>query len=436
MNQHHDHQPELQPEPSLRPFAVMWGGQAFSLFGSHLVQFALVWYLTESTGSATVLAFATMMALLPEVLISPFAGALVDRWDRRRVMIAADAGIAVTTLILAALFATGSVQVWHIYAAMLVRATGGAFHWPAMQASTTLMVPRRHLSRVAGFNQALRGAAAIAAPPLGAILLGVLPIQGVLAIDVLTALVAIAPLLFIHVPQPEQAPGERLSVLGDLLAGVRFVGSWPGLLLIIGMVTVINLLSTPAFSLLPLMVTDHFRGGALELATLQSAEGIGMIVGGLLLGVWGGFRKRILTALAGLVGLGLAIVVIGLTPGNLLVLAVGAMFVTGFMVPIVNGSFFGVMQATVPPAMQGRVLTLTTAGAVTAATLVGLPVAGPVSDMFGVPTWFVVGGVVTALMGVVGLFIPSITEIEALAAETLGGETAPGGEPTVPVGLE
>ncbi|HLV45198.1 MAG TPA: MFS transporter, partial [Aggregatilineales bacterium] len=232
------------------------------------------------------------------------------------------------------------------------------------------------------------------------------------AIDVVTALLAVLPLLFIFVPQPEQAPGKRPTVLADMVEGLRFVWAWPGLVTILVMVTMINLLISPAFSLLPLMVTEHFGGGALELASLQSAEGIGMIVGGVLLGIWGGFRKRILTALVGLVGLGLSLVAIGLVPGSLLILAVGAMFVTGLMMPIVNGTFFAVLQATVPPEMQGRVLTLTMAGATAAATLIGLPIAGPVSDVLGVPTWFVAGGVVTALMGVVGVFLPAVMKIE------------------------
>ncbi len=120
----------------MTPFFVIWTGQVFSLLGSQLVQFALVWHLTRTTGSATVLAFAMMMAILPQVLISPLAGALVDRWNRRVVMIVADGSIALVTLLLAVLFATGAAQIWHIYAVMFIRATGGAFHWPAMQAST------------------------------------------------------------------------------------------------------------------------------------------------------------------------------------------------------------------------------------------------------------------------------------------------------------
>jgi len=168
----------------MKPFLIIWIGQAFSLLGSQLVQFALVWWLTRTTGSATMLALATLAALLPQILIGPFAGALVDRWSRRRVMIVADIAIALATLGLAVLFWLNVAQVWNIYVLLLIRATGAAFHWPAMQASTPLMVPQKHLSRVAGLNQTLSGLAGILIPPLGALAIEVLPMQGVLAIDV------------------------------------------------------------------------------------------------------------------------------------------------------------------------------------------------------------------------------------------------------------
>ena len=140
-----------------RPFFIVWTGQAFSLVGSMLVQFALVWWLTESTGSATVLATATLVGMLPSIVIGPFAGALVDRWSRRLVMMVADGGIALATALLAVIYLGGHMQPWHVYVLMFVRAVGGGFHWPAMQASTSLMVPREQLGRVAGMNQTLAG---------------------------------------------------------------------------------------------------------------------------------------------------------------------------------------------------------------------------------------------------------------------------------------
>ena len=183
-------------------FFTIFAGQSLSLFGSSLVQFALVWYLTRQTGSATILAAATLVGLLPQIILGPFAGPLVDRWNRRLVMMAADGGIALVTLALSALFLFGKVQIWHIYVVLLLRSLGGAFHWPAMQASTSLMVPGEQLSRVAGLQQTLMGLISIVAPPTGAVLVGLLPTQGVLMIDVTTALLAVLPLVFISIPQP------------------------------------------------------------------------------------------------------------------------------------------------------------------------------------------------------------------------------------------
>jgi DHA3 family macrolide efflux protein-like MFS transporter len=400
------------------PFFTIWTGQAVSLLGSQLVQFALVWWLTQTTGSATVLAIATMMAVLPQVFLSPIAGALVDRWNRRLVMIIADSVIALAIVVLAVLYALDAVQVWHIYLLTLIRAAGGAFHWPAMQASTTLMVPQKHLSRIAGLNQALFGVANIASPPLGALLLSILPMQGILAIDVGTATLAIVPLLFVTIPQPErkETPEAKPSVLADMREGLRFVWGWPGMMMVVTIATLINLLLNPAFSLLPILVTDHFGGGALELAWLDSVWGIGVVLGGLTLSVWGGFRRRIVTGMLSVALMGISTTVIGLTPATAFTLAVGAMFFDGFMNPIANGSLQAALQAIVPPHMQGRVFTLVASGAAAMSPL-GLAIAGPVADALGVQIWFLIGGTATVIMGVGSFFVPAIMQIEDQPAE-------------------
>ncbi|HEY3342691.1 MAG TPA: MFS transporter, partial [Anaerolineae bacterium] len=302
-----------------RRFFTIWTGQAFSLLGSMLVQFALVWWLTSTTGSATVLATATLVALLPQVFLAPFAGALVDRLNRRKVMMVADSAIAAFSLGLAYLFVSGNVQLWQVYAIMLIRSAGGAFHWPAMQASTSLMVPEKNLSRVAGMNQMLQGAMSIVAPPLGALLLGVVAMPVVLLIDVITAAIAVGPLFFISVPQPVRSTAAVSAVGGatmwsDMRAGLRYVLNWPGLLIVCLMATIINFLVTPAFSLLPILVTKHFGGGVMQLGMLNSAEGVGLIAGGLLLSVWGGFRRRVYTSMSGLIAMGIGIVALGLAP--------------------------------------------------------------------------------------------------------------------------
>ena len=270
---------------SIRSFFIIWIGQAFSLLGSRLVQFALIWWLARSTNSATVLAFASLVALLPQVIIGPFAGALVDRWNRRIVIIGADATIALATVLLAILFSLDIVQTWHIYALIFIRAVGEAFHWPAMQASTTMMVPKQHLSRVAGLNQTLLGLFNILMPLAGAVAIEVLPMQGILVIDVATALIAIIPLLFISIPQPVRKEAvsiikSKFSMLTDMREGLHFIWGWKTLLIfsIIGILS--NMLGRPAAALMPLMVTQHFGGGVLELGWLQAAVGLGSILGG------------------------------------------------------------------------------------------------------------------------------------------------------------
>jgi MFS transporter, DHA3 family, macrolide efflux protein len=407
------------------PFFAIWTGQAFSLLGSMLVQFALVWWLTRTTGSATVLATATLAAVLPSVIIGPIAGALVDRWNRRAVMIGADILIALATMVLIYFYRIGAVQVWYVYAAMAFRGAMGGFQWPAMQASTSLMVPERHLTRVAALNQTLNGAMNIVAPPLGALLIGLLPMQSVLAIDVGTALLAVAPLLFIAVPQPplrpavhgpEPAPdsvrgGGRPSIAQDLRAGWRYVLAWPGLLAVLGLAMAINFVTTPAFSLMPILVTKHFGGGALQLGWLESGWGIGVVAGGLVLSAWGGFRRKVVTSLAGIVGAGIGMLVVGCSPAGALAVAVAGMFLSGFMNPIINGPFFALLQSNVDADMQGRVLGLVQSASA-AMMPMSLLIAGPIADALGVRVWYLLGGSATLLIGVLSFFVPAIMHIE------------------------
>lgn len=414
-------------------FFTIWGGQAFSLLGSGLVQFALVWWLTQSTGSATVLATATLVAILPQVLIGPFAGALVDRWPRRAVMIVADSLIALATLALLLLAAAGRMQVWHVYAVMCFRSAMGAFHWPAMQASTSLMVPPAHLARVAGLNQTLQGAISIVAPPLGALLLGVMPLNGVLAIDIATALLAVAPLLFIAVPQPPRTAlsagaGAGGSLWSDLRAGLRYVWGWPGLFAVLLLAMVLNFVLVPASSLAPLLVTKHFGSGALQLGWFESAIGVGVVAGGLVLGAWGGFRRRIFTSLLAVVGIGLGVALAGAAPAGLFGVALAGNFVAGFMNPVANGPLMAIVQARVAPEMQGRVLSLIQSGA-TAMMPISLLVAGPLADAVGVRVWYIAGGLLCAGIALVGLAVPAIMRIEengrGAAAESLAVAPVP-----------
>lgn len=404
-------------KPWKTKFFTIWGGQAVSMLGSQLVQFSLIWYLTAASGSATVLATATLAGMLPTVVLGPFVGTLVDRWDRRLIMLIADSLISLATLILSVLFLIDAAAVWHIYALMFLRSLAGSFHGNAMSASTSLMVPVEHLTRIQGINQMLNGGLNIIAAPLGALLLGLLPLQGILAIDVVTALAAVLPLCFIHVPQPENRrvgaeKGQLQSGFWkDFTAGFQYLTGKKGLLIISLMTVGINLTIIPAFSLLPLLVKDYFGGGAVQLGWIESAMGIGVFAGGALLGVWGGFRRKILTSMLGLMGMGAGALVLAAAPASHFSLAVIGVFLVGFLNPITMGPFFAVLQSTVEPEMQARVISLLTSIGAGMAPL-GLMVAGPLADRFGIQTWFSVGGALCVAMAAAGLCLPPVMNVE------------------------
>jgi DHA3 family macrolide efflux protein-like MFS transporter len=397
-------------------FFTVWSGQALSLFGSALVQFALIWWLTQKSGSATVLAIATLVGMLPQIVIGPFAGALVDRWNRRLIMIIADGTIAAFSLVLAYLFAAGIVQTWHIYVIMMVRSIGGAFHFPAMAASTPLMVPKEQLTRINGLNQALQGVNGLVAPPVGALLLGILPTQGILLIDVGTALMAILPLLFIPIPQPQrheelQGQEAKPSLLQDVRAAISYIRSIPGFTAIIFMALFLNFLLVPTTALTPLLITKHFGKGAIELGLMQSVMGVGIIAGGVLLSIWGGFKRKIVTTMTGIIGLGVGVMLVGLAPSNLFILALAGNVTLGLMIHIANGPVGAMMQTIVRPDMQGRVMSLLNSGATAIAPL-GLLIAGPFSDWLGIRVWFWAGGILCVLIAATAFFIPIIMNVE------------------------
>ena len=398
-----------------KPFFLIWTGQSISLLGSQLVQFALIWWLTEKTGSATMLAFASFFSYLPEVILAPFAGALVDRWNRRRVMIVADGSIALATIAVALLFWLGWVQIWHVFVVLFLRSLGNLSHWAAMKASTSMMVPEEHLARIAGINQALQGGVNIAGPALGAILLGVMPIFGVLFIDVGTAMLAIIPLLFVIIPQPQGAGvGKAVtvrSVLGDVRQGMRYVLSWRGLSVLLLMAVLCNFFFTPLFSILPILVTGYFKGGVYQLGWIESAWGVGVVTGGLILGVWGGFKRKITSVLTGLIGMGLGMLLVWLAPAHLFWLALAGMAFSGVSHPITNGPFHAIIQSRVAPEMQGRVFTLVSSLA-TAAVPLSMLVAGPAADAFGPRVLYAFGGAGCLLMGVAGFFMPAMQHLE------------------------
>jgi DHA3 family macrolide efflux protein-like MFS transporter len=409
------------------PFLSIWTGQQISLVGSRAVRFAVIFWLAQQmearspAAAPMVLSLTMLSSMVPQALVSLLAGAYVDRWNRRLVMLVADSLVALASLWLAYMFwieATQSgttVQVWHIYLVIMIRSLATAFHLPAMTASTSLMVPEKHLARVAGFNQTVTGLLDMIGLPIGAFLFDNLPPFGFVFFDVVTALPAVLTLAVVRIPQPrreikKKPDGSEPHILHDIWEGIRYVWHWPGAMLLVGMGMLVYFVLAPTAALPSLLVIRHFGGGAQETAWFEFGWGGGVLLGGLALGVWGGFRRRVYTPLMGLALLGAGFVVVGLAPPGAFWLAIAGNFLAGFMNSMIVGSMYAVLQANVDEDMQGRVFTLI--GLSMAAGFVSLLIAAPVTNLIGVQPWYLIGGLACMVLGCAAFFVPAIVHIE------------------------
>ena len=395
-------------------FFTIWTGQTLSSLGTQVAQFALVWWLTEKTGSATILATSVLVAYLPEVFLAPIIGALNDRWNRRIVMLVSDTLVAIAMAGLAGLFWMEIIEIWHIYAVNFLASIGRAFQGLAMITSTPLMVPEKHLARIQGTNQTLHGVLSMGGPPLGALALAVFEIHLILAIDVLTAMLAIGPLIFIMIPQPkriEEKRSQEVGIWADMQGGFRYLWRWIGLRNLILIAAVLNIFGNTKMTISPLLITDHFNGGATELGWFNSAWGVGIVLGGLLVGAWGGFRRRIMTTIFGWIVYGIGTILVGIAPHTRFALAITGIALSGVGSSLINAPLRALLQANVDPHIQGRVFGALHSS-VQFTTMLGLIVIGPVTDIFGPQPWFLAAGVLTLILGTSARMIPSIVSIE------------------------
>ena len=405
-------------------FWSIWTGQALSLVGSALTQFVLLWWITDTTGSVAALSLAGTMALLPQALLGPLGGTLADRLSRRTLILVADSVTALCMVVLIVLFASGAVQLWHVYTLMFVRSSMQAFQSPAAASSTAMLVPPSMLPRVAGLNQALQGVMTVAAAPLGALALAFLPLQGALAIDVVTALLGLVPLLIFRIPQPARAAGVQLSVLQDFRTGLRVVTGNRGLAMLYGLVALVVLTVMPTFTLTPLLVREHFGGGVNQVALMEGFSGLGIIAGGVLITALPPRRGQIAVILVSLAVSCGTVALTALAPANRFGLAILWWVVSGVTFSPGNAPMMALIQTLVPYALQGRVLSLlnTTVGL---AGPVGLALGGLLGGVVGVRGVFIVGRFLSAAVCLLGF---ASSSLRRLGSQLQEGMKEPGAE--------
>jgi DHA3 family macrolide efflux protein-like MFS transporter len=427
-------------------FGVVWGGQLVSYVGSGLTTFALGVWVYQRTGSVTQFALIALFAGLPGLIAAPFAGALVDRWDRRLVMLWCDLGSGLRTLAVAALLLAGALRTWHVYAAVALVSLFRTFHLPAYIAASSMLVPKQKIARASGMMQLGQAAGDTLAPLIAGMMIGAVGLAGVLLADFATFVFAVLTLALVRVPRPPAsavAQAARGSLSREAALGWTFIRSRPGLFGLLMFFAMCNFVFAMA-SVLIIPLVLSFTSAAV-LGRVQAAASFGLVAGSLLLGTTGWPRRHIHGVLGFGLLLGVTLAAVGARPQAPLVAA--SLFLMMFTAAIINGSSQAIWQTKVPGDLQGRVFAVRRMLAQFTAPL-GQIAAGPLADRLFRPLlvaggplagsagrWIGVGpgrgigllyiclGVVPIVSSLLGYAQPRVRNVEAELAD--GVEEAP-----------
>ena len=389
-------------------FFTLWTGQALSILTSSLSQFALIWYLTEQTGSAAVLSLSMLCAMLPQGILSLFTGAFADRFDRRYIMVIADGAIGLVSLGLALWAFLGELTLWPILVALALRSVGSAFHNPCLQAVTPLIAPPDTLAKCAGWSQGVQTISLLVAPALAAVLYELVPLPWIILMDTAGAALACLAIWAARLPALKVGvQGQKLRLWADSVEGFRVLRSKRWLWELTLVCAVFSVAFMPIGALFPLMCMGHFGTGTAGAAAAETAFSLGMLLGSIILGIWGGTKDKIVTMVGAVFGLGAVLVVCGFLPSTAFLPFLGLTLLMALCAPFFNSLFMALLQEKVEPEYLGRILGLT--GAVmTLASPIGLVATALLGDRTGVPVWFLVSGVVSILCALACLLLPSI----------------------------
>jgi MFS transporter, DHA3 family, macrolide efflux protein len=418
-------------------FLIIWIGQIISILASGMSQFALTIWMYQQTKSPMAMSLMTVFYITPFLLLSPFAGVMVDRYNRKLMMMVSDLTAVLATTVIFILAATHHLEFWHLYITAIFYGIGNTFQWPAYSAVISTLVPKEQLARVDGFMTLMEAGPGVAAPILAGALLPVIGLSSILAIDVATFFLAIGALMIVHIPQPrktEEGQQKSGNLWKEAAYGFTYIFSRPGLLGLQLIYFVGNLFSGITFAITAPMILARTNNSVI-FGSVQSAMAIGMVLGGLLMGVWGGFKRRVNGVLLGWIATSfLGMFLLGL--GQNVVWWMAAMALSGLVIPVLDGSNQAIWQSKVAPDLQGRVFSarrLIAWFAQPIAPVIGgalaeyvlepaMQIHSTLADLFGGIVGNIPGsgmsllmifcGVAGMLAGLSGYFIPAIRNIE------------------------
>ncbi|MGI6153866.1 MAG: MFS transporter [Christensenellaceae bacterium] len=398
-----------------KSFFTIWTGQAISQITSGVLQMALIWYITFQTNSAAVLSLASIIAFLPQAILGPFIGVLIDRWDRKKIMILSDLFIAAVAGVLAVFGLLGEIPVSGVLVVLGIRSIGTAFHSPSLSAVTPLIVPENSLTKYAGYSQSLTSISLILSPALAAVLYANWSLPQIISIDIIGAIIASITVAATHIPKLERAntgKAERPHFMGEFKEGLKVLYAQKGLFYLLWIGVVFMVVFMPINALFPLMSLDYFGGTTVHASVAESVFAVGMLVGGLLLGTTGGFKNRIISFMLAIFIMGGALLISGFLPPQGFVVFAICCAIMGLTVPFYGGISTALYQEKIAPEYLGRVFSLSTS-LMSLAMPIGLVFSGLFADGVGVNRWFFFSGI--AMMGIsfLCMLIPAVRKLDS-----------------------
>jgi predicted MFS family arabinose efflux permease len=433
----------------MRAVMWLWFGQLISLVGTGMTRFAGTVWIWQQTESATAVAFFWFFVFGPGIVLSPIAGALVDRWNRKRVLIGADLGAGLATIGLLVLYLLGVLEIWHFFVAGFIASAFEAFQNPAQAASITTMVPREQFGRANGIMSMVQFGATVVSPALAGILLAPIGLQGIFGIDVVTFLFAVAVLFLLRIPQPprsaEGAQGAG-SLRKEIVYGFRYLTGRTALLSLLGLFGMVTFLVAFFVGVINPMILARTANDETVLGLVLSLNGVGGVLGGLLLSTWGGPKTRIFGVLGGVIAMNFGIALTGLGQ-SLWLWGIGA-FLAAFFIPIINGCNRAIFQSKIAPDVQGRVfgvMRVVGQAAFPLAMLIVGPLAdyvfepammsgGALAPLFGavvgigegagMSLMMLLAGLAGILVGLLGFVVRNVRDVETLLPDQVPGNAA------------
>lgn len=366
---------EAEHTTSFRAFIVVWVGQLVSVTGTRVMGFGLQLFVFIETGSVTQLAFVSLAYVIPSLALAPLAGSVIDRTDRRKLMLLSDAAAGVATLVLVGVYAAGSLEMWHIYVVTAVGAGANTFQDPAWMASVSVLVPKERLSRANGLVQLNQGIAIVLAPAIAGALLALSGLGAVLILDVATFAIGVITLALVRFPEFEKHETEHRSVGADWRYSWRYLIERSGLLGLLLIYAVVNfMLSATNVLIIPLIMSFSTEAAA---GIVLSITGIGGIIGSLAVSVFGTPKRLVLSIMGGIAVSGLFVSFQGFRESLALITVMSVLLM--LVNPIVNSASQVIWQTKVDEGSQGRVFSLRRMLA-SAISPIAIFIAGPLSD--------------------------------------------------------